>query len=90
MAFILGVTPLAISSGAGSGSQNALGIGVIGGMLTATFLATFLIPLFYVLVAGRSKPPVAHAPPPSPPAAHPPKAEAEAKAKAADTMPASQ
>ena len=58
MAFVLGVTPLALSSGAGSGSQNALGIGVIGGMLTATFLATFLIPLFYVLIAGRSKPPV--------------------------------
>ena len=86
MAFILGVTPLAISSGAGSGSQNALGIGVIGGMMTATFLATFLIPLFYVLVAGRSKPPVAHTPPPAP--AHAPKAEAEAEA--ADTMPASQ
>jgi multidrug efflux pump len=58
MAFVLGVTPLALSSGAGSGSQNALGIGVIGGMMTATFLATFLIPLFYVLIAGRSKPPV--------------------------------
>ena len=60
MAFVLGVTPLAIASGAGSGSQNALGIGVIGGMLTATFLATFLIPLFYVLIAGRSKPPAPH------------------------------
>jgi multidrug efflux pump len=58
MAFVLGVTPLALSSGAGSGSQNALGIGVIGGMMTATFLATFLIPLFYVLITGRSKPPV--------------------------------
>jgi multidrug efflux pump len=57
MAFILGVLPLALSSGAGSGSQNALGIGVIGGMLTATFLATFLIPLFYVIIAGKAKPP---------------------------------
>ncbi|WP_313168598.1 efflux RND transporter permease subunit [Massilia oculi] len=84
MAFILGVLPLAISSGAGSGAQNALGIGVIGGMLTATFLATFLIPLFYVIVAGRAKPPVVHAPPPSPPVAHAPKAETP------DTMPASQ
>ncbi|TXG00835.1 efflux RND transporter permease subunit [Massilia arenae] len=84
MAFILGVLPLAISSGAGSGSQNALGIGVIGGMLTATFLATFLIPLFYVIVAGRAKPPAIHAPPPPPPVVHAPKAEA------ADTMPASQ
>ena len=62
MAFILGVLPLAISSGAGSGSQNALGIGVIGGMLTATFLAPFVIPLFYVLVAGGAKPPVPHTP----------------------------
>lgn len=57
MAFVLGVLPLAISSGAGSGSQNALGIGVIGGMMTATFLATFLIPLFYVLIAGRTRAP---------------------------------
>jgi len=57
MAFILGVLPLALSSGAGSGSQNALGIGVIGGMLTATFLATFLIPLFYVIVASRARAP---------------------------------
>jgi len=57
MAFVLGVTPLAISSGAGSGAQNALGIGVIGGMMTATFLATFLIPLFYVLIARHTRAP---------------------------------
>ncbi|BBK38179.1 multidrug efflux RND transporter permease subunit [Allostella sp. ATCC 35155] len=48
LAFILGVTPLAISNGAGSGAQNAIGIGVIGGMLTATFIAIFFIPLFFV------------------------------------------
>jgi len=48
MAFILGVLPLAISSGAGSGSQNAIGTGVIGGMLTGTFLAIFFVPLFFV------------------------------------------
>jgi multidrug efflux pump len=53
MAFVLGVLPLAIASGAGAASQNALGIGVIGGMLTATFLATFLIPMFFVLIAGK-------------------------------------
>ncbi|MBB3221112.1 efflux RND transporter permease subunit [Pseudoduganella umbonata] len=53
MAFVLGVLPLAIATGAGAASQNALGIGVIGGMLTATFLATFLIPLFFVLIAGK-------------------------------------
>ena len=60
MAFVLGVLPLAIASGAGAASQNALGIGVIGGMLTATFLATFVIPLFYVLIAGKSQPQVRH------------------------------
>ena len=50
MAFILGVVPLAISSGAGSGSQNAIGTGVIGGMLTATFLAIFFVPAFFVVM----------------------------------------
>lgn len=49
-AFILGVLPLAISHGAGSGSQNAIGTGVIGGMVTATFLAIFLVPVFFVVV----------------------------------------
>ena len=47
LAFVLGVLPLAIASGAGSGSQNAIGSGVIGGMLSATFLAPFLIPMFF-------------------------------------------
>ncbi len=50
MAFILGVTPLAISSGAGAASQNAIGIAVMGGMFAATFLAIFFVPLFYVTV----------------------------------------
>lgn len=49
-AFILGVLPLAISTGAGSASQNAVGTGVIGGMLTATFLAIFYVPLFFVFI----------------------------------------
>jgi multidrug efflux pump len=53
MAFVLGVLPLALAHGAGSASQNAIGVGVIGGMLTATFLAPFMIPLFFVLVAER-------------------------------------
>ncbi|KQQ32026.1 multidrug transporter [Duganella sp. Leaf126] len=53
IAFGLGVLPLAISSGAGSGSQNAIGVGVLGGMLTATFLGIFFVPLFFVLVRGR-------------------------------------
>lgn len=53
MAFILGVTPLAFSSGAGSGSQHAIGIGVMGGMLSGTVLAIFFVPLFYILVQSR-------------------------------------
>jgi multidrug efflux pump len=48
IAFILGVMPLAISSGAGSGGQNAIGTGVIGGMLSATVLAIFFVPVFFV------------------------------------------
>ena len=50
LAFILGVLPLAISSGAGSGGQNAIGTGVIGGMLSATVLAIFFVPVFFVTV----------------------------------------
>jgi len=50
MAFILGVTPLALASGAGAASQNAIGIVVMGGMLAATFLAIFFVPMFYVAV----------------------------------------
>jgi len=50
MAFMLGVTPLVISSGAGSGSQNAIGTGVFGGMLSATTLAIFFVPVFFVVV----------------------------------------
>ncbi|MEX8494968.1 efflux RND transporter permease subunit [Sphaerotilus sp.] len=49
-AFILGVLPLAIASGAGSASQRAIGTGVMGGMLTATVLAVFFVPVFYVVV----------------------------------------
>jgi multidrug efflux pump len=55
MAFILGVTPLALSTGAGAVSRQAIGTGVIGGMLSATFLAIFFVPLFYVLVMKLSK-----------------------------------
>lgn len=50
MAFILGVLPLVTANGAGSGSQNAIGTGVMGGMISATFLAIFFVPLFFVLV----------------------------------------
>ncbi|MGV7209292.1 efflux RND transporter permease subunit [Oxalobacteraceae bacterium A2-2] len=56
IAFGLGVLPLAISSGAGSGSQNAIGVGVLGGMLSATFLGIFFVPVFFVLVRGFFRP----------------------------------
>lgn len=63
IAFIMGVTPLAISDGAGSASQNAIGIGVIGGMLSATFLAIFFVPLFFVIIEKHfGKKPQAAAP----------------------------
>ncbi|MFV3129417.1 efflux RND transporter permease subunit [Niveispirillum sp. KHB5.9] len=55
LAFILGVSPLALASGAGSGSQNAIGIGVIGGMLAATMLAIFFVPIFFVGVETMVK-----------------------------------
>lgn len=50
LAFTLGVLPLAINNGAGSGAQNAIGTGVVGGMISATVLVIFLVPLFFVLV----------------------------------------
>jgi multidrug efflux pump len=52
LAFTMGCIPLAISSGAGSASRIALGTGVIGGMMAATFIATFFVPLFFKLIAG--------------------------------------
>jgi len=54
LAFILGCVPLAISTGAGSGSRVSIGTAVVGGMLAATFLAVFLIPLFYTWFAGTA------------------------------------
>ncbi len=53
LAFILGVLPLTISTGAGSGAQNAVGTGVMGGMVTATILAIFFVPVFFVVVRRR-------------------------------------
>ena len=49
LAFILGVVPLAVSSGAGSASRHSIGTGVIGGMLAATFLAILFVPMFFKL-----------------------------------------
>jgi hydrophobe/amphiphile efflux-1 (HAE1) family protein len=60
LAFILGVAPLAIATGAGAGGRTAIGTGVIGGMITATVLAIFLVPVFFVsvrsLFKGRTEP----------------------------------
>jgi multidrug efflux pump len=57
-AYILGVLPLALSTGAGAASRNAIGWGVVGGMLAATILSIFFVPVFYVLVMKifRTKP----------------------------------
>jgi multidrug efflux pump len=55
MAFILGVVPLSISTGAGSGSQHSIGTGVIGGMITAVVLAIFWVPLFFVAISSLFK-----------------------------------
>ena len=69
MAFILGVMPLAIATGAGAGGRVAIGTGVIGGMLTATVLAVFLVPVFFISVRSvfrgrpRNKQSVQPAPP---------------------------
>ncbi|WP_396244549.1 efflux RND transporter permease subunit [Hafnia paralvei] len=53
LAFILGVLPMAISTGAGSAAQNAVGTGVIGGMISATALTIFLVPVFFVVIERR-------------------------------------
>jgi len=65
LAFILGVLPMVLGSGAGAGAQHALGTAVIGGMLSGTILAIFFVPLFFVLIMkmfGR-KPTASHAAP---------------------------
>jgi multidrug efflux pump len=74
-AFIFGVLPLAIATGAGANSRVAIGTAVIGGMLTATILAVFYIPLFFVLVRRTARDALKHlhhehpAPPPAEPEA---------------------
>jgi hydrophobe/amphiphile efflux-1 (HAE1) family protein len=68
LAFILGVVPLAISTGAGSASRHSIGTGVIGGMLAATFIAIFFVPMFFRLLT-RERPartPAAAEPHPTP------------------------
>jgi HAE1 family hydrophobic/amphiphilic exporter-1/multidrug efflux pump len=53
LAFILGVLPLVLSTGAGAGARNSVGTGVMGGMLAATFLAIFFVPFFFKLIMER-------------------------------------
>ncbi len=53
LAFILGVLPLAISTGAGAGARRSVGTGVMGGMLAATFLAIFFVPMFFKVITER-------------------------------------
>ena len=68
-AFVFGVLPLAIATGAGAGAQTAIGRAVVGGTLTATFLAIFFVPLFFVFVKRcfrLDKPAATPAPSPAP------------------------
>jgi len=58
-AFIAGVFPLVVASGAGAASQNDIGTGVVGGMLTGVMLAIFLVPVFFVIVRRGAKLPTA-------------------------------
>ncbi len=67
-AFIFGVLPLAVASGAGANSRIAIGTSVIGGMLTATLLAVFFIPLFFVIVRRTTRDGIRHHPHPAAPA----------------------
>jgi multidrug efflux pump subunit AcrB len=55
LAFVLGVLPLAVATGAGAAARRSMGPGVVGGMLIATFVATIFVPLFFVLFARRNR-----------------------------------
>jgi multidrug efflux pump len=55
LAFILGCVPLAVAVGAAANSRHSIGTGVIGGMLGATLIAVFFIPMFYYLIASASE-----------------------------------
>jgi multidrug efflux pump subunit AcrB len=54
-AFIMGVTPLVLATGAGSAAQNAIGVGVMGGMIASTLVGIFFVPLFYVLIRRAAR-----------------------------------
>jgi len=55
MAFILGCVPMAIASGPGANSLHAIGTGVIGGMLASTLIASFFVPMFFVIIESFSE-----------------------------------
>jgi len=55
LAFVLGVLPLAVATGAGAAARRSMGTGVVGGMLVATFIATVFVPLFFTAFARRQK-----------------------------------
>jgi hydrophobe/amphiphile efflux-1 (HAE1) family protein len=71
LAFVLGVLPLALASGAGAGAQNAIGFAIIGGVIAATMLGLLWVPVFFVLIVRPPRPPTAsiasRLPPPEPP-----------------------
>jgi multidrug efflux pump subunit AcrB len=67
LAFILGVVPLAVATGASSASRHSVGTGVIGGMLAATFLVILFVPMFFRLVTRDRKEGIAHSAPPKSP-----------------------
>jgi len=65
LAFVLGVVPLVIATGAGAGARQSMGTGVFGGMLVATFVAPIFVPLFFSLLARKPRPSHSHPPPPA-------------------------
>ena len=62
LAFVLGVLPLVLATGAGAAARRSIGTGVFGGMLAATFVATVFIPMFFVLLSTRKAKDVPSAP----------------------------
>ena len=72
LAFVLGVVPLVIASGAGASARQSMGTGVFGGMLVATFIAPIFVPLFFALLARKARPQHSHGPEPAPAPTPPP------------------
>ena len=62
LAFVLGVVPLVLATGAGAAARQSMGSGVFGGMIVATFVGPIFIPLFFSLLARKARPSHSHAP----------------------------